>query len=315
MKLKTDFPEEFFREEERSIVISEDKKRLWAVLLDLLVEFDRVCKHNNISYMLDAGTLLGAVRHGGMIPWDDDIDVVMLRSDYEKLCSVAEKEFSEPYFWQTYKTDKDHGRGFARLRNSETTYMPRFEMNGKYSCYSHNQGVLIDVFVCDNIPDDEQERNSFLKSLSKFQHIAWSLRKSKMSKWSFRLLFKPPELFRKLCYEICRICRIDVVNYYLGKLDVTAQRYNACSTNCVSRLTFCTNKASHLFAMIPRYFFDELTEAGFEGWKFPITKHWNEYLTMFYGDWRKHVIASNTPGGIFIDLENSYKKYIDSSSI
>lgn len=137
--------------------------------MDLLLEFDRVCKKNGIKYMIDGGTLIGAVRHGGFIPWDDDIDVIMLREEYEKLNNIASREFSAPYFWQTYASDSDHGRGVARLRNSSTTYMLRSEMNGKKSQFRHNQGVLLDVFICDNIPDRADERSLFVKRLSKLQ--------------------------------------------------------------------------------------------------------------------------------------------------
>ena len=88
----------FFDEEIRcDFLVTKERKKIWAIGLDLLLEFDRVCKKYNLSYFLIHGSLLGAIRHNGFIPWDDDIDVAMLRSDYNNLMNIAAKEFSNQY--------------------------------------------------------------------------------------------------------------------------------------------------------------------------------------------------------------------------
>lgn len=307
MKLTAEFPEKFFKEEERAIVISEDRKRLWAVQLDLLIEFDRVCKENGLKYSLDAGTLLGAIRHKGFIPWDDDVDVVMLREEYEKLDKIASDKFSEPYFWQTFATDPDHGRGFARLRNSSTTYILHSEQNGGKSCFSHNQGVFIDIFICDRVPDDEMERANFMDQLAKLQYYVWFLRLQKTVKWTPRLFLHPCALLRKMKYTTLGM---DKVVQIREELDSVAQKYRNLDGKEVSRLTFCANRKDRLSACVPRLFLEELTMVEFEGYKFPATKYWNEYLTIFYGNWHKHVIAHDPSGDAFIDLDNSYTKYL-----
>ena len=81
---------------------------LKAKELDILVKFDRMCKENNLRYFITAGTLLGAVRHKGFIPWDDDIDVVMLRKDFKKLNGVCKKALPEGLFLQDKKNDKGY---------------------------------------------------------------------------------------------------------------------------------------------------------------------------------------------------------------
>ena len=106
VNLKISLPEGFLDEEVRDgYKVSHEMKKVWAVELDLLAEFQRVCKKHNIKYIASGGTMLGAVRHKGFIPWDDDIDLMMLREEYEKLCIVAPSEFKHPYYFQTDRTD------------------------------------------------------------------------------------------------------------------------------------------------------------------------------------------------------------------
>ena len=104
--LKVKLPDSFFHEEVRDgYLVTAKVKELWAVQIDLLCELDRVCKKYNLKYILDFGTLLGAVRHKGFIPWDDDLDVSMLREDYDKLMEVGPTEFTHPYFLQNHDTE------------------------------------------------------------------------------------------------------------------------------------------------------------------------------------------------------------------
>src|SRR3712207_3357568 len=95
-------PDSFLEEEIRcGYRVSAQMKRVWAVELDLLAKFVDVCERHELRYFLDSGTLIGAIRHQGFIPWDDDIDVSMPRKDYDKLWEIAQTEFSYPYFFQT----------------------------------------------------------------------------------------------------------------------------------------------------------------------------------------------------------------------
>ena len=126
--LKIKLPKGFLNEEIRNgYVVSSQMKEVWAIELDLLVEFDRVCKEIGVKYFLDSGTLLGAVRHKGFIPWDDDIDVSMLREDYDRLVQRGPSLFKAPYFFQCAYTDEGYYRFHAQLRNSETTGMLPYE--------------------------------------------------------------------------------------------------------------------------------------------------------------------------------------------
>lgn len=132
-----------------------DKKlrQLQLKELDLLKELLRVCKKHNLRIFADFGTLLGAVRHQGVIPWDDDIDVSMPRPDYDRLAEIAKSEFKRPYFFQDTYTEPLHARGHAQLRNSDTTGILEEEYD-----LDINHGIFIDIFPLDGVPCDEAQQ-------------------------------------------------------------------------------------------------------------------------------------------------------------
>lgn len=143
-------PESFLKEEVRSeFVVDSKRKKIWAVQLDLLLEFDKVCKAHGLKYFLMFGTLLGAVRHKGFIPWDDDVDVGMLREDYEKLLKLGD-EFAQPLFLQTPESDPGCFISYARLRNSNTTAVSRL-----FAYQKMNHGIFMDIFPLDNLTLEE----------------------------------------------------------------------------------------------------------------------------------------------------------------
>ena len=140
-----DTPEDFLKEETRmGYTISRQMKEVWAVQLDLAQKLVEVCQRNGLKCWMDSGTLLGAVRHKGYIPWDDDIDFVMLRKDYDKLVALGDREFTGKYLLQTTYSDKEYITGHAQLRNRETTAMDKNEVDKKYC-----RGLFIDIFVLD----------------------------------------------------------------------------------------------------------------------------------------------------------------------
>lgn len=145
LPIKCKLPDGFLVPEERDgYHIGEKQKKIWAVELDLLEEFFRVCRKYNIKAHVCLGTLLGAVRHKGFIPWDDDADVWLTREEFRKLEDVAGEEFKQPYFFQTIKTDPKLFINYARLRNSETTGLVRGQAFDGY-----NNGIFIDIDILD----------------------------------------------------------------------------------------------------------------------------------------------------------------------
>lgn len=136
---------DFLREEYRNdFLVDVNRKKLWMVSLDLLLEFDQICRKHNLKYFLAGGTLLGAIRHQGFIPWDDDVDVYMLRDDFDKLPAYGE-DFKYPYFFETPYTDPGYCYSPLRIRNSNTT-----AISEKFAYESFNQGVWLSIFPIDN---------------------------------------------------------------------------------------------------------------------------------------------------------------------
>ncbi len=126
-------------------LIDPDLKR---IQLELLGEFRRLCEENSIPYILYGGTLLGAVRHRGYIPWDDDIDVALPREEFEKFMSICDQELRKGFFLQTFSSDPEYSNQFAKLRKDGTVFLEE-----KVADRSMHHGIFIDIIPLDRISD------------------------------------------------------------------------------------------------------------------------------------------------------------------
>lgn len=185
IRIKLD--DSFYKEEYKDgYLVTSDVKELWAIELDLLVKFDEVCKKHNIKYWLDSGTLLGAIRHKGFIPWDDDVDVVVMRDGYERLLEVA-SDFEKPYFLQSAYTDCDYPRGHLQLRNLRTCMM----LPKEAKIVKFNQGIFLDIFILDGVTNsDKQLEKQFItmRRLKKYmKYIAYCNSRNLFEAWFKRI--------------------------------------------------------------------------------------------------------------------------------
>lgn len=141
--------------------VDEKRKLLWKVELNILEIIDKICRENNISYFLHSGSALGAVRHKGFIPWDDDLDLGMLRPDFEKFLRIAQEEIKAPYFIQYGMNDGGHICGLLRIRDSDTTGIIKIDKDK--DC---NNGIYVEIYPFDNIPDGKiRQKIQFIQSL------------------------------------------------------------------------------------------------------------------------------------------------------
>lgn len=152
-------------------------RELQLRLLDILDYVNEICENNGITYWLSSGTCLGAVRHGGFIPWDDDIDIEMTRTDYEKFEKVFKE--SDLYVLQTYKNDCFYTEPFAKIRNKKTICESEFELL-KY------RGIFLDIFIMEKSPYIIAESCHLV--LGCLRHIGYHFHSDVVSKKIFEIL-------------------------------------------------------------------------------------------------------------------------------
>ena len=151
--------------------VSAQMKRIWAMELDMVETFVAVCQQHGLEYMIMGGTLLGAVRHKGFIPWDNDIDILMPRKDFNKLLKVGPEEFRSPLFFQTPVTEKSRFFStYVKIRNENGTAATREDYESGINC-----GIFVDIFCLDEIPNSFWARKLYyrrLNEISKMQRFA-----------------------------------------------------------------------------------------------------------------------------------------------
>ena len=138
-------------------ITTEEVKLIQKIQLDILKEVDRICKSENIRYGIDGGTLLGAIRHKGFIPWDPDVDVIMLREDYEKFYNASLRLMNNnKYFLQEERTDSYYRWGFTKIRRVDTNFVRVGQEHLKMQ-----NGIFIDILIMDNVPDNYIKRKLY----------------------------------------------------------------------------------------------------------------------------------------------------------
>ena len=143
-------------------ISQEDLKKLHEVQVEILKDIDKFCREHNITYFLIAGTLLGAVRHKGFIPWDDDIDIGMLRSDYEKFIKTYPSDKNNKYFVQTLETDPNYWHSYAKIRKKNT-----FMNEAKIASLNLNKEIFVDLFPFDNVKDGGYDKIKYRANIIK----------------------------------------------------------------------------------------------------------------------------------------------------
>ncbi len=245
----------------------EQLRQLQLNELELIVEVDRICRKNKIKYSLDGGTLLGAVRHKGFIPWDDDADVIFTRHEYAKFYRACKKDLKkEQFFLQEYRTDPYYRWGYAKMRHRGTEYVRKGQEHMKYQT-----GVCIDVFVVDNMPDNIILRNIYYYLNVCLRKILYSevgqlAASNKLLRAWYRILYRiPRDMVFRIRNTFAAIC-------------------NQKETELMSHLLFPYPKKICKYGM-PAECYNEYIDVEFEGMIFKGIKKYDKYLKLLYGDY------------------------------
>lgn len=246
----------------------EDLRKLQMLQLKLACEVQRICEKNGIRYFLEAGSCLGAVRHNGFIPWDDDLDMGMLRCEYERFVKACKTDLGEEYFLQTNETDKNFGYVFAKLRLKGTHFTEKIaEKSGS------EDGIYIDIFPYDKVPDDEKLRKR-LGYQVRYYSLLFRIR-CRYQPWIYNggvkewLKYAP---FRVLALFYSKESLIGKINAIMtGYNDTTAHRLTLCDNLSYNKTVYEEETLRHLF------------EHEFEGRRFLIPQDYDTYLTATYG--------------------------------
>ncbi len=270
-----------------------ERQAVWAVQLKLLEAFDGVCRRHGLRYFAGGGTLLGAVRHKGYIPWDDDIDLFMLRRDYDHLLAVG-AAFRPPFFLQTAYNDAYYSRGHAQLRLDGTTAI----LAGEWGKYRFHQGIFIDIFPLDCVPDDPTEQAAQRHRLARWNRWLAATVRYPGSPHKTPLKTAVHHLLSWVPYRVL---------YW--KMEQECKRYR--HTARVALLSF--EPQSDRWVM-PASAFAGAVEWRFEHTEIPVPVGFDTILTTAYGDYLTPRQEPTYHEGVFFDPHRDWQEYVKRKS-
>lgn len=253
---------------QKTIDADEFKKIAYGVL----EHFKSICEKNDIYYILSFGTVLGAVRHNGFIPWDDDIDVCVFRKDYVRLIEAFEKENNSRYRLISTEVDSDYSLPHMKIVNTDTLLI----QSGRKNYFP--LGVWIDVFALDNVPDNLNERKKYFRRLEKYQSI-WSILEFLPNYKYDSIRSLAGSAYKKI---ISIIFHNDSRAMAL-KLEKLAKKYENEKTKEVGVLSFLGY--SRTKSVFKRELLSNCIPHFFEKDEYPIPKEYDKYLQQLYGDY------------------------------
>lgn len=270
-------------------------RRLQLTQLEILKVFDRFCREHDLKYSLYAGSLLGAVRHKGFIPWDDDLDVCMSRADYDRFLALWEESKPEGYILQNKENTPNFWQSFSKIRKDHTTFLQEQREVGQY-----HTGIFLDVFPLDRIPNRGMKRKLFKWHCMKYQLLTREFvppKSSTIIRIGSSLILACTS---KRCRERLRQSELKKITQYNYQRNLEVA---AIETMDSLKKTFAPDML------------DVYIDLPFEDGRFMCFAGWDDHLHRKYGDymklppeeereWRHHPIL--------IDFEKNYEELFNS---
>lgn len=252
----------------RELSVDEVKK----VQLDILKAVDKWCRENNVNYYLMYGTLLGAVRHKGYIPWDDDIDIAMLRPDYERFLREFNKDRDDDLEVLHYSIDPQFPYEFAKIHDKHTRMVEN-------SGVPYDLGINVDLFVLDDIVEDENEAVKLAKKL-KFPQSVFDIKLTVGNKYRKRTLIK------RIGVDALKTLTAPFsVNWCVKRIDSIAKTFN--NKPDADYLAFISERTYKPKQKYKKELFKDSIDLNFEDGVFKAPAMYDEILTVLYGDYMK----------------------------
>lgn len=236
---------------------------LHRVEIEILDEINRICKKHNINYFLDSGTALGAIRHKGFIPWDDDVDIGMLRNDYEAFISIARAELDEKFFLQDKESEPLYSKYNAKVRKRHTVFPE--DASAEYS----ERGIFIDIYPFDFCGNSYKEAIRSVKKGRMKLRILRFRQTGECRKGIKRFIFQ----FFKLLPEVA--------------LESDYKRYCVKNENGKFLTCYSYRMLQTKDLVFPSKIFEEYRRIEFEDREYSIMSGWDTYLKIMYGDYMK----------------------------
>ena len=259
-----------------------------VVLMELWHVLDSICEKNHIKYQLFAGSALGAVRHHGIIPWDDDLDVVMLREDYNRFMDIAASELDANQYFLQREFSEHWPMFFSKLRKNNTACIERYFPKD----WNTHMGIYIDIFPCDNLSNNPIKRK-----------IQFAASKIVIAKSLYARGYSTDAPFKKLFIGVCKVLP---KNMFI-KIAINAKEKH---TEYVH--TFFGAARRYQKNVFPRTWLEESIMLPFCGSVAPVSEYYDALLTKLYGDYMTPLPESQRGSKIhaeIVDTEHSYKIY------
>ena len=270
--------------------IGSDIQAHQQVLMELWHTFDGICKKHDIPYFLFAGSALGAVRHQGIIPWDDDLDVVLMRDDYERFLRVADGELDQQQYFLQREFSEHFPMFFSKLRKNGTACMERYIPRDPQM----HQGIYLDIFPCDNLSDAPMIRK-----------LQFFVSKMVIAKSLDQRGYLTDSIVKKIFILMCRVLPKQAMARFV-------QRRTDPDSAFVH--TFFGGARSYEKNVFPREWFQERVWLPFGDSTAPVSKYYHEMLTKLYGDYMTPLPEEQRDCKVhadIVDTQNSYECYLE----